>query len=395
MNSLLRSLPLLMTSLLLSACSSLSWMWPGNWFGESELPPADLVELKPEIGIRTLWTASLGKGTAGQGVKLVPTMAGGRIFVADRYGKVGAFDARNGTPAWKVEQDLAVSAGPGVGEGLVLLGTSDAEVVALDQETGALKWRSRVPSEVLSVPQASESVVVVQSIDGKVTGLDAKTGQRLWLYDRSAPPLTLRGTSTPSISGSSSVICGFDSGRLVALGLGTGTVLWEAVITPPSGRSELERMVDIDTDPLVMGGVVFIGTYQNEVAAVAEDTGIVFWRRKLSAFSSMSADWRHLFVTDSADVVWAIDPRSGAPLWKQDKMPRRRLSGPVVVGDYLVVGDYEGYLHWLSVEDGHFMARSRVGRDPISARLRVDGDTLYALGESGDFAAMQVSGPIH
>lgn len=394
MNSLPRSLSLVMASLLLSACSSLSWMWPGNWFGDSEPEPAELVELKPEIGIRTLWTSSLGKGTAGQGVKLVPAIANGRIFVADRHGKIGAFDARNGTSLWKVEQNLAVSAGPGVGEGLVLLGTSDAEVVALDQESGTLKWRSRVPSEVLSVPQAAEAVVVVQSIDGKVTGLDANTGQRLWLYERSAPPLTLRGTSTPSISGSS-VVCGFDSGRLVALGLGTGTVLWEAVITPPSGRSELERMVDIDTDPLVMGGVVFIGTYQNEVATVAEDTGIVFWRRKLSAFSSMSADWRHLFVTDSADVVWALDPRNGATLWKQDKMPGRRLSGPAVLGDYLVVGDYEGYLHWMSVEDGHFLARSRVGSDPISARLRVDGDTLYALGESGDFAAMQVTGPIH
>lgn len=382
----------LLLPMLLTGCSSLSWM--GDWFGSdnNEEPPAELVDFVATRSMQRVWGADVGQGAGGQDLRLVPRLEGDRIFAADRTGLVEALDALTGSTVWRVERELSVSGGPGSGEGLVLLGTSDAKVVALDEATGDEVWRSRVSSEVLSVPQIAQGLVVVHTIDGTVTALAASDGERRWIYQRAVPTLTLRGGSTPFIYGAT-VICGFAGGKLVALDLLTGKLVWEASVTAPSGRSELERMVDIDADPVLADGVVYATTYQGDLAAVGAETGVVLWRRKLSSYAGLSADWRRIYVTDSADTVWAIDNLNGAALWKQRQMHGRRLTAPAILGDYLLVGDFEGYLHLLSTEDGSLAARIRIGDGPISSKPRVADETAYVLGDEGVLAAIRAAEP--
>lgn len=386
---MIRRLPLALLALTLGGCSTMESLNPMGWFesDDNTEQPSELVELKEQVAVRTLWSASIGSGADEKRVNLVPYVNNGRVYAAESSGVVRALDSATGRVLWSVDTELEISGGPSAGEGLVLLGTSNAELVALDAATGSERWRARVSSEVLSVPKISKGIVVAYSIDGKVFGLDAASGKQAWIYDRSTPVLTLHGSSSPVISGNL-VICGFASGRLAALDLATGALAWDVAITAPSGRSELERMVDIDGDPIIVNGVIFVTTYQGEMAAVAEDTGVVLWRRKLSSYAGMGVDWRQLYVSDSDDHLWAIDPRNGSALWKNKKMQARRISAPAVLGNYVVVGDLEGYLHWLSSEDGRILGRSRVGDAPIiAAPIVVDG-VVYVYGNGGDLAAL-------
>jgi outer membrane protein assembly factor BamB len=355
-------------------------------------PPAELVELKSRISVKKLWSTSIGSGSESDRVKLVPFVAGGRVYVANREGYVKALDSSSGRVIWSVEKEgLEISGGPGAGEGLVLVGTSNGEVLALSQENGSEVWRSRVSSEVLSVPKAALGMVVVHTVDGKLYALNVSDGKIAWMYDRSIPVLTLHGNSSPVISGSK-VICGFANGKLIAFDIESGQQYWEATIAVPTGRSELERIVDIDGDPVVQGGMVYVATYQGQLAAVDERTGEVAWRRKLSSYAGLGADYGYLYVSDDEDNVWAIDPNNSSSMWKQAKLNYRKLTAPAVLGKYIVVGDFEGYLHWLSPEDGSMLARSRVGSSPISTPPVIDGKVAYVLGDGGELAAITVSG---
>ncbi|MCB1829816.1 MAG: outer membrane protein assembly factor BamB [Chromatiaceae bacterium] len=381
-----RYLLLSLVTLLLTGCGSMN---PINWLASDEPsdPPAELTELQNQIAIRQLWNSSLGSGTDQKRIKLVPSLDLGRLYIAARKGEVAALDADTGKKIWELDTELEISGGPGVGEGLVLIGTSDAELVALDAESGAERWRARVSSEILSVPKVAAGVAVVHTVDGKLFGFDALDGTQLWIYDRSVPVLTLHGSSSPVISGDL-VICGFASGKLVGVDLASGGVRWETNLSVPSGRSELERLVDIDGDPLAVGNAIFVTSYQGDMAAVARENGQVYWRKKLSSFVGPGADWRALYVADAEGQVWSIQPNSGAALWKNDKLLNRWLSPPVVLGDYVVVGDFEGYVHWLSTSDGRLVGRVRVGDDPISSAPVVYNDRLYIYSDGGTLAAM-------
>ncbi|MCP3670700.1 MAG: outer membrane protein assembly factor BamB [Gammaproteobacteria bacterium] len=355
-------------------------------------PPAELVELKSSLGVRKLWSTSVGSGSSDDRVKLVPYVQGNRVYVADREGMVKALDSGSGRIVWSVEKEgLEISGGPGAGGGLVLIGTSNGEVVALSEQDGSEKWRARVSSEVLSVPKIAMGVVVVHTIDGKLYAMDASDGKLKWVYDRSIPVLTLHGNSSPVISGSS-VICGFASGKLISFDLESGQQMWESTIAVPTGRSELERMVDIDGDPVVHSGMVYVATYQGQLAAVVEGSGDVVWRRKFSSYAGLGTDSKNLYVSDAQDMVWAIDPKNSSSMWKQSKLHGRKLSAPAVLGGYVVVGDFEGYLHWMSPEDGHMVARTRVGDQPITTSPVIDGKVAYVLGDGGELAAIAISG---
>ena len=375
-------------TLLLTGCGSM--MSPSEWFASEDNvdPPAELVEITSNIGVQTLWTASAGKGTDGQRLELVPYVHDGRVYVADSEGNVEAIDAVSGNSIWETETELPLSGGPGAGDDLVLVGSRDGDLIALDAMSGQEKWRRHLSSEILSVPKASNGRVIVHTMDGNLFGLNAADGEKVWDFKRSVPVLSLRGSSSPVIS-DGKVICGFASGKLISFDLLSGEVLWESSISVPSGRTELERMVDIDGELAVVDGIVYVATFQGDLAAVSFDTGVVLWRRDMSSHAGAAADMFQVYISDAEDHVWAVDPRNGAALWKQKKLHARKLSAPAVLGEFVLVGDLEGYVHWLSSEDGSLVARTRVGDDPISTPPIVRDGVVYVYGDGGKLAAFR------
>lgn len=379
---------LLLPAMALAGCGTFAD--PTEWFdGPEVVEPSPLVDLDSKIRPQVLWSRDVGDGTDEQSLGLVPKVVGDTVYVADGEGRVGALDTGSGASRWRVELDAPVSGGPGVGDGMVLLGTSEAEIIALNVTSGTERWRARVSSEVLSTPAAANGVVVAHTIDGKLFGLDSATGAERWRYEREVPVLTLRGSGSPILVGGA-VYVGMAGGKLVAVRADNGSLLWDTNVTVPSGRSELERMADIDGDPLVLGGGVFVATYQGDVAAVEQRSGRVAWRRKISSYTRMAANRAGLFVSDADGVVWGLDIRSGGVRWKQEKLTNRNLSGVAVLGNLVIVGDFEGYLHWLDADDGSMVARTRVGSDPITTGLQVVDGVLYAQGDGGELAVMRV-----
>ena len=351
-------------------------------------PPAPLVKFKQTVKVDTLWSTSIGAGMGDKFIKLVPHVANGKIFTADIKGKISAHDTASGGLIWTTNLDVPVSGGPGVGEGLVLVGTSEAQVIALDQQTGAERWRKRVSSEVLAAPTAAEGTVIARTIDGKVIGMDAKTGRRIWVYDHKVPVLSLRGASAP-VASNGIVVIGFASGKLSAFRITDGALLWETRVAIPHGRSDLERMVDIDGDLIVSDGVIHVVTFQGSVSTVLLQNGRVLWNREMSSHTAVANDRTNLYVTDEDGNVWALDRRSGTALWKQDKLHARKVTGPAVYGNLVVVGDFEGYLHWMNSRDGSFVARTKIGSKQIDQAPETVGDIVYVSSVDGTLTAVR------
>jgi outer membrane protein assembly factor BamB len=361
----------------------------GDWLGGNEdntEPPSPLVEIVTTAKLTKLWSANIGKGTDELFIKLAPVVLGDRIFIADTRGDVAALYAETGKKVWRIDSDLPITGGPGADENLILVGSSEGDVLALANTTGDEVWRSKVSSEILSSPREGDGVVVARTIDGKIFALDATSGERLWVYDRTVPTLTLRGTSTPVIA-NGLVIVGFDGGRVTALELKTGKLIWETKVAISSGRSELERMVDIDSQPLIIGDTIYVTTFQANVSALSLASGQVLWQRDISSHSELAADRENLYVTDQDGNVWAIDRFSGTSVWKQDKLTYRNLTGPTVLEDKIIVGDFEGYLHWLDKATGDMAARVEVESDPILTKPIVSNNILFAYSSGGKLAA--------
>lgn len=359
---------------------------------DNSVPPAELLDFEATVEIEELWSGRYGKGVENLFYELVPAPYDGKIFTADRDGRMIALDGENGDEIWSERsKDLRISGGPGSGDGLIYVGTSDAEVFARDAETGEEKWTATVSSEVLAPPRSSYGTVIVRTGDGKLFGLSADTGKRKWIYDRTIPVLTLRGTGAPAFYGSG-VIAGFDNGRLVALDLETGKQEWETRLAVPSGRSDLERMVDVDSEPTIVDDTAYVATFQSSVAAVSAPNGQLEWTREISSHTNLAVDSNHVYVTDDQGYVWALDRYSGASVWKQVALKARRVSGPTLFGDYIVVGDFEGYLHMLDRETGEFAYRTRIDKERILVPCRVVDDILLGFSASGELAALRIKG---
>jgi outer membrane protein assembly factor BamB len=353
---------------------------------DNAAPPTPLGEIQQRFGITKLWEKDVGDGSDKQYLKLVPVYAEDRIFVADSEGKVEAIDARSGHVLWKADTDTRITGGPGVGENLVIVGTGKAEVIAIAADTGKILWHSKVSSEVLSPPQPAGNIIVVRTIDGKIFGLDSQEGKRLWTYEQSVPALTLRGTSSPVIAGNY-LIAGFDEGRLAAIELQTGKLAWDTRIVIGSGRTELERMTDIDAEPVIVDDVIYVATFQGRIAAITLETGRILWNREISSYAGLCADDKTIYVTDDDSVIWALDRVTGNSQWKQDKLKSRALTAPAVSGDMLVVGDMEGYLHWIDKATGEIAARRQVTKNRIIAAPISAAATVYAYDTDGTLAA--------
>ncbi len=321
-------------------------------------PPQPLTAITPELKAEHLWVRQLGKGSHSQYLQLVPLVDGERVFQANSSGQIVAYHAFSGERQWRVDLNSPINAGPG-GSGELLLFGGDAEVIALHKADGSLAWRAPVSSEVLSLPVQHDNSVVVHTVDGNILALDANSGRIRWRHNESVPILTLRGSGNPVIA-DDLVLCGTANGKVVALGLNDGMLRWQSTVAVPRGRSEIERMVDVDADLAVADGVVYAVSYQGSLVAMTLAGGQLIWSREVASASGITLDRDLLYVSDLAGDIWALARRGGATMWKQTALHQRSLTAPLQQGNYLVVGDYEGYLHWLSKEDGHIVARTRI-----------------------------------
>ena len=377
-----RLFPLLFLIILSAGCS---------WFGGSDnsIPPAKLQDIAQPVGVRQLWETQVGSGAKNQFIRLTPALADGRLYAASFNGVVLALDALSGQRLWETATQLPISGGVGVSDnGLVLVGTNKGQVIALRQDSGQEAWRAQVSSEVLAPPRATSGMVVVRTGDGKFTGLDARTGERRWMYAPAMPALSLRGSAPPVLT-RTLVIAGLETGKLLVLSLDKGLPVTEKTIAPPRGRTEIERLIDIDAEPKIFGEYLYLVAYRGSVAAVDMRSGNLLWNRELSSYAGLDVDEGQVYVSDDTDAVLALDRRSGGTLWRQAELTGRRLSAPVATRDHVVVGDFEGYLHWLSKDSGRIVGRIRAAGKAIVAPPLVAGDTVFVQGQSGALGAFR------
>lgn len=389
--ALLACLPLLSGCTALDAGRDLISGLSETIFGDDDSndPPAALTEYQADLQIDTLWKTSVGDGAGKQFLKLIPAVQGDRVYVAAQEGILQARNSNDGDSIWKAETELSYSAGPGLGRQVLVMGCASGEVIAFDIASGEKKWQTNVPSEVQAVPVVVDGIVIVRTTDGKVVALRETDGSQLWLSESSVPALSIRGAGTPIVI-DQTVIIGSANGKLQALQLRDGKNLWEATIAMPSGRSEVERLVDLDVDPVRNRGAIFISSFTGGTSAAAEADGDVIWRNpEISSYAGISTDFRYLYVTDTRSEILQLDQQNGTSLWKQKDLHNRRLTAPVVYGNYVVVGDFEGYVHWLSVRDGRQLGRTQIADAPIEAKPVVSNSTVYVYAKDGTLAALK------
>ncbi|RMG30372.1 MAG: outer membrane protein assembly factor BamB [Gammaproteobacteria bacterium] len=375
---------------LLAGCSALGGLFERT--EDTAVPPTPLQPLATGYRVRVRWSRDVGAGAEARYLRLVPAVDGGRVFAADRKGRVRAYAAADGKPVWAVDLHRPVTGAVGVGEGLVLVGTAEGAVIALDWRDGKVVWQARTTGEVLAPPQAAGGLVVVQSADGNLVGFDAATGERKWIFDRSVPPLSLRGTSVPLLL-QDAVFTGLANGKVVALEAARGFPVWTAILATPRGRTELARMVDVDAPVRFAGGLLYAVAYHGRLAALEPATGQVRWERPLSSWAGLDVDAERVYVTDEDSAVWAFDRTNGASRWRQAALLHRRLTAPVVVDDYLLVGDFEGYVHVLSRRDGRLLARLRLDDQGILAPPVAVEDQAIVYGRGGRLARIEILAP--
>lgn len=355
---------------------------------ENVREPAELTSIaSPTVLSRTAWDASTGGGEFFSTLR--PVLETDAVYVAAQDGEVTALNPASGQRIWQVDTQARLITGPSVSGDLVLAGTLDGEVIALKRADGAPLWRAKLGSEVMAPPVSDGQVVVARSVDGRIYGLSAADGTRLWAVDRSVPSLTLRGLSEPLLYGGR-LFAGLDNGRLLALNPVNGQTIWEQAIATPSGRNDVDRITDIDAALVANGPYICAVSFGTELACLDGDSGDVQWRRSIKSYSGMVLAGDLLIVTDEAGTVWALEAKTGAAAWKQDALAYRKLSPPAVFGGHVVVGDYEGYLHWLNPRDGALTGRSRAGSDPLRAAMAAGDKLLYVLNTDGKLSAVTV-----
>lgn len=278
------------------------------------------------------------------------------LYVADEAGKLTKYEAATGKELWQVKTKHKFSAGVGAGDGLILVGTFKGEVLAYN-ESGHMLWQASVTSEILSPPQAQNNIVVVRTVDGRIFGLDAIDGKRKWIYQGATPSLTVRSTAGITLA-HGAVFAGFPGGKMVAMSLFNGNIGWEAAVSHPRGVTELERMTDITSAPVVNNRLVCAAAYQGRVTCFAINDGTQIWARDSSSSAGLVMDNDYVYVTEDKGIVAAYDLLSGASVWKQSRLGSKRLTRPTIKGQYIVVGDDQGYVNLLRNYDGVLIARS-------------------------------------
>jgi outer membrane protein assembly factor BamB len=354
--------------------------------------PAKLTPLpNPSLRVQHVWSATVDSKKAvalrlGAGIAI----ANHRVYAAGHGGEVVAFDLDTGHTAWRVKTKAPLSGGTAASADLVVAGASDGQVFAFNAANGQLRWKTRVNGELLAPAAIGPKLIVVRAVNGKLHGLSAEDGHELWAQEQAVPRLSLRGTSHPLIVGDV-VLCGFDNGKVMAVNAGDGTVQWEAQVTPPHGRTELERLVDIDSAVAVSGHDVYAVGFQGKVAMLALDTGQVWWSHDASSYRGLILDDETLYVSDADGQVVALKARTGAEVWRQPVLLHRGLSALALMDDSIVLGDFQGYVHWIDKTSGALAARVRTGKVRVSQPPAVAGNMVVVINDRGQINAYRVT----
>ena len=349
--------------------------------------PAELTDIKnPSVRIQKLWSASVGGGGKKLRLGLGLATAGDKIFAAGRDGDVAAFNIKNGKQAWRTQTKLTLAGGTGVGADLVAVGSADGIVVALDMATGKERWRSEVKGEILSAPAVGGNEVIVRTVDGKLRALAIADGKEIWATEQQIPRLTLRGTSAPVVA-RDLAISGFDNGRVLAVSINDGATVWDSPVSPPHGRTELDRLNDIDAPVKVMGDEVFVAGFQGRAAMLALDSGQIWWTRDVSSYRGVDLDDSQMYISTSQGALKAVTRRTGQPVWENPVLKLRSLSAPAVAGDYVVVADLDGYVHYFDRTTGDLVGRAKTGGDRVTNAPIAIGDVVYVITDKGELSA--------
>lgn len=386
--------------LMLAGCS---WFDPKE---EEQREPVKLTPINSEISLDRLWDVKIGKGADDKAIQLVPGFSGSRIFAAAADGTVKALESGTGREIWQVNIESfyddaerrnsfsksadTITGGVGVGEDLVLVGSSAGEVVAMNQSDGSLAWRAKTTSEVLAPPQVADQLVVAQSIDGKVAAFNVFDGERKWLYSTSIPNLTLRGTATPMLS--DGVVTGFANGRVTVIEKERGLPVIDQRVAAAQGQSDLERLVDIDGLIARDDNMLYAASYQGNIVAIdLSQQGRAVWGAPISTVTGVTLGFGSVYTSTADGEIVAFDTNGGgSENWRTDALLYRDLTAPVPVSSYLAVGDFEGYLHLVAQSDGRFVGRLRVDGDGLRSPAIIDGSRIYALGNSGRLTALEL-----
>jgi outer membrane protein assembly factor BamB len=370
----------------MSACSIL-----GDDKDES-LEPVELVKFKQTLKIKRIWSADLGGDSEFLRVALQPVGDGNRIYAASYDGKVSAFDPASGKRLWRTDLDLNLSAGPGSGDGFLAVATVNGEIILLDAADGTERWRVDIDGEALARPIIANDSVYVQTVDNRLRSLKIFDGSEEWVVLESMPALTMRGSASPVVSGNN-IVAGFDNGYIIAVDMDTGDTAWRALMSPPTGRSDLDRLSDIDGTMTVIGQDIYAAGYQGRLGSIAAESGQVLWATEISSYVGVSADWTSLYTAQDDGAIIAVARRNGAEAWRQEALLRREPTLPVPFHTAVAVGDFDGYIHFMSNLDGELVARVRLDGSAVTGNPLVVADRLYVQSDSGKLAAYIVDEP--
>jgi len=373
---------IVVSTALISGCSVFS--------AKDEIKPAKLEDFDQKVELSRVWSAKPASSNNSYWSKLTMAVNEQTLFSADHSGTVVALEVDTGRQQWSVDLDLPISGGLGYGDQKVVLGTIEGQVYTLDAQDGSVLWSSSVSSEVLSTPSVNSDIVVAQSIDNRIYAFDAETGEELWQHDAGAPILSVRGNSSSMIL-NNMVIAAFDNGKLTAFNSENGSLIWETRLAVPKGRTELERMIDIDGEPILVGDIIYSVSYQGRLGALTRGTGRNLWFQDSSSHHSPAYSDGKLFVTEAKNhSVKAYKAGNGQLLWNNDQLAYRKLNGPTTFGNTVTVADAEGYLHLLDTETGVFVGRTKVDGSGVSAPLLVVGETLLVQSNNGSVSAFKI-----
>ncbi len=371
----------------LGGCSILNWIHGG---ASNLAPPAKLTSFRAFYRVERVWSADLGGGAGAKYIRLSPALYDDVLYVSEPKGQVRAYDAVTGRKLWgRHLKHTEIEGGTGYADGMVLLGTRDGRVIALNAANGKLLWSTSVSSEILAPPRGASGVVVAQTVDGSIFGLAAATGKRLWMQEHAVPALSLRGTSTPLVV-DNVVVTGLASGKLAAYRLADGRQLWDIPVSEPHGRNEIGGLIEVDAPPVVVGETLYADAYHGKLVAFNLASGRIQWSRDVSGYAGMAVDANNIYISDARGYVNAYDLATGASVWQQTGLHGRWPTAPVVIGDTVAVGDFHGYVHFLSVDDGRFVARYHISSSAILATPVASADTLFVADQDGHVVALRL-----